>query len=263
MKKKLLFCLVALASFINCYVFADILLDDGETYYIVDMELDGVIYISSSELLKVDYQAPDAETVVNAEGYYFGAIDIYGKSTLNLTDFTQGIGCYVGSYENSKVNYQSGYYPVFDAHDNSIIEFNGGLTEGARAYNNSQIIMAANAEGPIELYDNSCLIITGGYYDDDLHLLNLAYYGEGLTLNVEIWGGQFDYTYATLSNSFDLFVQSYNYDPVSDQFTGILADGSPIDVKISSLDLANVHIVPEPATMLLLGLGSLLLRKRK
>jgi len=66
-----------------------------------------------------------------------------------------------------------------------------------------------------------------------------------------------------------IYGYGFNNDPFGGSpLTGFWADGTPfsinlIDDTIPTYDQIVFHIIPEPGTMLLLGLGGLLLRKRK
>jgi len=264
--KRILLSLFVLTSFINCHICAQTLLDDGETHYISDMVLEGEVFPLSTPLI-VDYLAPDAGTVVNIEGYFqdidgIDDIETYGQCTLILVDFAQSIACWVNSHENSTINFQSGFYPVFDAYDNSTVVFNGGLTEGLDAYNDSKIFLNAGGEGEFRLFDNSELIMTGG---STIHIETND------SSHVEIWGGELNSGMA-FNSSIDIFVLSYNYDPVSDSFTGVLSDGTPFDITVSSLN-ANVVVVSEiptvsqwgliAMTILLLSTGAIAIKRRR
>ena len=72
-----------------------------------------------------------------------------------------------------------------------------------------------------------------------------------------------------LLEAFD-YSQELNYYQYIGNLTGILSDGTNFNITInfshstdSSGDPANLILIPEPCTLLLLGMGGLLIRKRK
>jgi hypothetical protein len=65
------------------------------------------------------------------------------------------------------------------------------------------------------------------------------------------------------------YSQNFNNYQYKGNLTGVLLDGSSFDIQISFThftdsrgDTANLIIIPEPTTLLLLGMGGLLIRRR-
>ncbi len=88
--------------------------------------------------------------------------------------------------------------------------------------------------------------ISGGMIYGDLHAMDGA--------SIVVHGTKFNYDYGIIPDN-------------TGHLTGILSDGTPIDVGFSCSPNLNCDIIlapiPEPATMAMLGLGSVMLRKRK
>ena len=98
----------------------------------------------------------------------------------------------------------------------------------------------------------------GEFYELDLH-------GESI---VNLHGGQI-FGGLTVSNStawVNIYGYAFNNDPfLGSPLTGFWADNTPfsinlVDDTISTYDQIVFHIIPEPATILLFGMGGLILR---
>jgi hypothetical protein len=70
----------------------------------------------------------------------------------------------------------------------------------------------------------------------------------------------------------EIVCKEYNYNAQTKILTGLWGDGSAFDIQLSdsaqytftpTYDIIKFTIIPEPATMLLLGIGCIYLRRRQ
>jgi len=128
-------------------------------------------------------------------------------------------------------------------------------------------------------YDQSTINISGGVvhepsiWDDD-GTINITggecwnVYANRGTLNIS--GGQItgdDGIYAgDFTRAVNIYGHGFEYDPYrSPNLTGFWQDGTPFGINFQegSWDAVVLHETPEPATLLLLGLGCLALRRNR
>jgi len=263
----LVLAMVVLCSAVSANVGAVVVFDDGGTYDI-DYEI--------NDDISADYQAPGMQTTVNW---------LDGASTNHLLD----------AYENSNVNVSGGIIGGWlTAHDSSQIHISGGtLNNFLRIYDSSRVYISDGVlnqssfgSGYVTVYDNSQFTISGGSINGDLHVGNSSQaivsggtIGEDISTvldgQVTISGGsirgglQANHNSQITIEGTDFTIDSFGVSygeifPTSGTLGGILASGDPINNYFEIRDSASIVLTPEPTTLLLLGLGSLaLVRKRR
>lgn len=216
--------------------------------------------------------------------------------TVNIADgllHTINNGTYAGDTVNLDVTAQSpatevelvsgGDVSSLIAWNTSGIEMTGGHAGSIIAYNNSEVFVDAGTIGTnLSAYHNTYLEMTGADVGGNIYAVD-----NGV---VSISGGSFDGFLQASSNAM-IYLHGSNFqvggvslvsgDMLSDfglfngsaytgYLTGQLEDGSYIDNDFVVYNTGTYSgtadimvLIPEPATVLLLGLGGLLLKKRK
>jgi len=106
------------------------------------------------------------------------------------------------------------------------------------------------------------------FYGGEVHEFSIGSYATAM-----LAGGRIDIISSTQNAYWNPHIEivcdidSVHYDPVTKMLTGNWLDGTAfstqlIDVEWASPTIENIFFTPEPATLLLLGLGSVLLRRR-
>ena len=110
----------------------------------------------------------------------------------------------------------------------------------------------------VTTYSYSELTINGGEIND------LESYHESL---IHIYGGQILGDLTVYNSTAWVHIYGYDFGGSSSVVTGFWADNTPfsinlVDDGISTYNQIVFHIIPEPATLLMLGLGGLVLRNK-
>ena len=217
-----------------------------------------------NQMVYVDYQSPGTKTTVN----------IIDKG--EILDIMQAC-------QNSRVNVIAGFVEDLRASENSQINISGGeLGYGLRCYNNSQANISGGVFGEnISASGNSEITILGGQtYNlgalDNAHIdiydIEVADYIEVYEGgNIDIFGGTFNRLRATTAGAVTIYGSGFNYDlgeilhtgdRTEGHLSGTLANGDTIDSDFGITGDASIFLVPEPSTLILLGLGAMMVKRK-
>ncbi len=228
MKKLMFFCLVILC--INSVAMAaDVYIDDNTPHAFNDDTYQG-----SSVWL--DYNTANYPgTLVNlVNGGVLTDLWAYNSSTVTMSGGL--VGRYLGAWNDSTVTMSGGSVGYLNVHENATVTVNGGTIGSV-----------------LEAYDDGTIYLDGiGFEvtDEDDNTTSLSY-GNKLSDFVSlIENGEHDYYFGFITGT-------------------LSADGSALNSLFQIFNTGeyagtgDIIIIPEPATLVLLGLGGLLLRKRR
>jgi len=186
---------------------------------------------------------------------------------------------YLYAYDSSQVTMSGGYIgdQLLAYHTSQITISGGSIHWSLYAYDSSQVTMSGGSMGVLEAWDSSEVSITGGSIDyylyardsSQLTLSGGEIKGGGLGLIAEyegiltIQGSDFavdgeDFGYGELNS---ILGGGYYDEPIR-HLTGTLESGDFLDNDFRIGYDASIVLVPEPATLLLLGLGAVMLRRK-
>ena len=165
------------------------------------------------------------------------------------------------------------------AFHNATITVSSGSINGLSGYNDSQISLSGGEVGNyVEMSGSSRFELSGGSLDGFFHVFERAqaFVSGGIitgrieagvndgfhTSVITIYGTGFNYPYGPIDIP-KVYDEHYEYFYATGTLTGTLLNGDPINIGFRIYDNASIVLIPEPASLLLMGLGGLLIRKRK
>jgi len=157
-------------------------------------------------------------------------------------------------------------------HDDTTLTFSGGLIDSLTLdYDATAAVTGGSITTYLTAFDSTSITMSGGSVGTYFSALD-----DG---NIYLNGDNFQVTAGGITTSLSNGDKLSNYGTVgtdtwgNNYFTGVvtgtLADGSVVDNTFQIFNTGNyagtadIIIIPEPATVILLGLGGLVLRKRK
>jgi hypothetical protein len=171
-------------------------------------------------------------------------------TTLSLVSGTYVDNHYVYAYDFSKLNVIDGYAYATLSMDSSAVNIIGGEVMYPHSHNSSTTTVSGGECYRITAHDSSTLNLTGGditYLSGyDSSIINV--YGTNLLFTINTGGGKYGEISGNWANGTAFYILLYNAPEIegADTYSHI-----------------NLVTIPEPATLLLLGFGGVILRRKK
>lgn len=187
--------------------------------------------------------------------------DLWAKGYSQITISAGSIGNYFGVRDNSQVTISGGSFGwVFGAMDNSQVNVSGGsFSINFFAEGDSQVNFSGGSIlNDLLARENGHVTLSGGNIEGSIYA------------GTEWWGpSEPNHTSIITIDGIDFAIdgdsipygQYFASDYASGYLTGTLASGDLLDNDFYIGGDASIFLVPEPATLLLLGLGAVMLRK--
>lgn len=235
-------------------------LSDGQSHSI------GTYYHSGLDLDPANDIIPGTHVNLIDGGEFFGGIYLYHHATININDGI--VNAFVYAQGESIVTMTDGLIRGYSsATSNSTVNIFGGYTEHFFLNSNANLFMSGGSLGGLRCAANSTGTVSGGSIGRDLTVSE-----NGI---IYLYGTDFEVNGQTLSYGDHLsdfvpltYLGETHYEKTG-IITGTLADGTALNNTFSILYLngievpADIIIIPEPATLTLLGLGGLWVHKRR
>ncbi len=209
-------------------------------------------------------------STVNMSAGHVNSIYSYEYSTVNISggDFITGEYPINDLYarQNSTVNISGGSMGSFLTYDSSVVNISGGSVTYLSANNSSYVDISDGTLNSLYANDSVTINIFGGSVSESFSACAYS--------TVNISGGALNDLYVQDTSTVIFYGQNFNLSPgldlVGERVTGIgimsgqWIDGTPwsVDIKLNGSS-ATILVTPEPATLLLLGLGAAMLARKK
>jgi hypothetical protein len=210
----------------------------------------------SSANVQLDIQNNGQATVTDSHLSYVNSL--YMNTSLNLINTTVNSG--IRLFDTSRLTVSTGTsLDTISLRQNNTLTFSGGMAQSIGVAGNSLVEISGGNITEIGAIDYGTIEVTGGHIQILKAISGCQAY---------ISGGYVDNIFADNASLFVIngFNFNYSYGYITDTYgtvTGTLLSGESVMINFERLGDAQILIIPEPATLLLFGLGTLALRRHR
>lgn len=219
-----------------------------------------LLFIASQAYAVLQDQIFTSDEVIR-EGDEYANVDIYDTHPIRTTvSMSGGSVDRLIAYDSSVLNFTGGTISMLRARDFSTINVSGGFIHSPMAWDYSTINISgsfnavevgATATGIVNVMGGTMEAIAGWG-----GVINL--YGGTITDNIHAVGGWVNVFGYDLEKSYTGGKYGYGY------VGGFWNDGTALTIDLGgSGTYSHISLVPEPATFILLALGSLLIKRKQ
>jgi len=203
-------------------------------------------------------------------GYVSGDLRALNNATINMSGGTIGVD--LDGYGNSVITISGGVISNnLQAYEQAHINMSGGqVNDGGEFFHNSTLNMTGGFIPEINPSGNVIVTMSGGStahfqtnYSAIIYLNGTNFVVTDLNDNSTIL------SIGDRLSDYSTFVENGDTDWLGGSISGILADGSALDVPFSIFNMgtregiADIIITPEPGSLLLIGCGCLFIRGQR
>lgn len=230
----------------------DFILFDNEQRVVTGSDYKGTLYDTSSASIisggELIYLYAYDYSTVDISGTFASVYHLYANNSSTVNIFNAWYMDDLYAYDLSTVNMYDGRVYSLSAYNSSTINISGGFAHDYLvAYNSSTVNISGGSLGSLETQDSSTVNISGG---------SITHLQAGDLSVVTFYGSDF------LAGS----GLSFNGNRIlgNGTLSGKWMDGTPWSIYIQQITpTVTLLVTPEPATLLLFGLGAIITRTRK
>ena len=228
----------------------------SDTYYNGTITLDSDEETENYESLLVT-----GAGVYEIEAYDFSYVEV--QNTLPLETGVGGIRR-TKLYNDSNANVSGGEFDYIGTYDNSALTITGGSVVDAGFVGDSQINMSGGHISGLFFQENATINFSNG---------EIRWFGIYHNATATFSGGSIDIISCRQNSDvmthikFICDVESVFHNTDTNILTGNWLDGSSFSIQLVDIDgyspaIENILFIPEPATLILITLGAVIIRKR-
>ncbi|HUT30871.1 MAG TPA: PEP-CTERM sorting domain-containing protein [Sedimentisphaerales bacterium] len=217
----------------------------------------GVVLVAACSAQGVNKDFYSSGQILPGESW--DIVNIYNDDT--VVDMLGGSADYISTFDGSTLNVVDGYAEV-GAFEYSTINISGAELSGAHAWNYGTVNFYATGQ--------SRALGAGEFGTANMYGGTVEQVGASDSGLLNIYGGLItDCLGASGTSVVNIYGYDFNYDPTGGaydggQLTGFWLTGSPFTVDLYGAETySHINEIPEPGTLALLALGTLLLRRKR